>query len=190
MTPLGERLAAQIAATGPITVAEFMATALADPEHGYYRTARAVGADGDFITAPEISQLFGEMIGAWMVDLWLRSGRPTPFRLIELGPGRGTLMADIVRTARVSPEFLAAASIHLVEINPALRALQAEKLGDFAPIWHEVSRTCRRAGRCWSATNFSTRCRSDSWSGDMEVGANGWWMSTRTADSASSSGRM
>ena len=118
-----------------------MAAALGDPEHGYYRQADPLGAEGDFTTAPEISQLFGELIGAWLIDCWDQAGRPERVNLVELGPGRGTLMADILRVARQVPEWLKAAQIHLVEINPRLRQTQAASLAGHAPQWHETFAT-------------------------------------------------
>src|SRR5260221_7744365 len=121
MTPLEEVLARRIRTQGPLTVAEYMAEALGHPESGYYATRDPLGRRGDFTTAPEISQVFGELIGLWCVDLWDRAGRPAPFILAELGPGRGTLMADALRAARVMPEFLAALRLHLVETSPVLR---------------------------------------------------------------------
>lgn len=116
----------------------FMALALGHPEHGYYRNAQVLGRSGDFITAPEITSLFGQIIGAWLVERWQALGMPTAFDLVELGPGRGTLMADILATAQhVQPEFVAAARLWLVEIHPGLRAAQAESLGGYAPRWLE-----------------------------------------------------
>ena len=132
MTPLARRLEHEIAAGGPISVAAFMRAALYDPQHGYYATHAALGADGDFTTAPEVSQIFGELIGLWLVQVWLDLGAPAPFQLVELGPGRGFLMADALRAARVRPAFLKAAQITLVEINPALRDAQRARLGDYA----------------------------------------------------------
>ncbi|UYN98060.1 MAG: SAM-dependent methyltransferase [Enhydrobacter sp.] len=114
-----------------------MAEALGHPRLGYYRRAMPVGADGDFTTAPEISQMFGELMGAWLADRWQAIGGPRTVRLIELGPGRGTLMADALRATRGVPGFHAALSLHLVEINDALRALQGRSLADYGPIWHE-----------------------------------------------------
>lgn len=131
MTPLGEHLRRRIRLEGPLTVAAFMAEALAHPTLGYYRTAAPLGAAGDFTTAPEVSQMFGELVGLWCLDLWERMGAPTPVRLVELGPGRGTLIADALRATRIRPEFHAALSLHLVEINPALRARQAEAIGAY-----------------------------------------------------------
>lgn len=114
-----------------------MAQALYDPREGYYVTGQPLGARGDFTTAPEISQIFGELIGLWLAQSWIDLGAPAPFHLIELGPGQGTLMADILRVAARVPGFLEAAQIHLVESNRTLRASQRAKLSAFAPTWHE-----------------------------------------------------
>ena len=134
---LGRLIARRIALAGPISLADFMAEALGHPRLGYYRRAAAVGSAGDFTTAPEISQIFGELIGAWLAERWLAIGRPHPVRLVELGPGRGTLLADALRATRGVPGFAAAVDLHLVEINPLLRALQAERLAAARPTWHE-----------------------------------------------------
>ncbi|HTT98406.1 MAG TPA: SAM-dependent methyltransferase [Rhizomicrobium sp.] len=128
MNALGERIAALIAAQGPISIAEFMTIALHDPQAGYYATRDPLGASGDFITAPEISQMFGEFLGLWCVQVWHDQGKPAHKRLVELGPGRGTLMADALRAARVAPEFLDGLEIVLVEASPTLRAIQRENL--------------------------------------------------------------
>ena len=115
-----------------------MAEALGHPEHGYYMRGDPLGASGDFITAPEISQMFGELIGLWCAVVWRTMDRPTPVRLVELGPGRGTLMADALRAvARTAPEFGAAIDPHLVETSPPLRAAQREALGDTPAAWHD-----------------------------------------------------
>ncbi|WP_138467446.1 class I SAM-dependent methyltransferase [Poseidonocella sp. HB161398] len=135
MTPLEDLLLQRIAATGPLSVAEYMAECLLHPEHGYYTTRAPFGAEGDFTTAPEISQLFGEMIGLCLAQAWIDRGRPAPFCLAELGPGRGTLMADIWRVTRAVPGFREAARVTLVEASPKLRARQAETLGGAAPAW-------------------------------------------------------
>ena len=132
MTPLEARLVAEIQASGPITVAAFMARCLGDPEHGYYMRRDPFGAAGDFITAPEISQMFGELIGLFAVETWRSMGAPARFVLAELGPGRGTLMADALRAARLAPDFLAAAEISLVETSPHLRAVQRARLAGHA----------------------------------------------------------
>lgn len=128
MTELSALLAARIRATGPITLADYMAEALMHPAHGYYATRDPFGAAGDFTTAPEISQMFGELIGLCLAQGWRDQGAPARIVLAELGPGRGTLMADALRaTARV-PGFHAALTLHLVETSPALRAAQARLL--------------------------------------------------------------
>lgn len=125
---LKARIAALIEAQGPMSVAQFMTISLLDPQEGYYATRDPLGAGGDFTTAPEISQMFGEMIGLWLVQAWADQGCPKNPRLVELGPGRGTLMADILRTAKVAPEFLADLEVVLIEASPALQQVQAEKL--------------------------------------------------------------
>ncbi|WP_312846753.1 class I SAM-dependent methyltransferase [Stappia sediminis] len=127
-TRLAARLKRRIAADGPITVADFMNACLSDPEDGYYMMAEPFGAGGDFITAPEVSQLFGELIGAWLVHVWRLSGSPPHFHLVEPGPGRGTLMADALRVARLDSDFMKAAHLTLVETSPRLREKQAETL--------------------------------------------------------------
>ena len=127
---LKDRLRAEIAQSGPISVADYMARCLHDPEDGYYATRPALGADGDFITAPLVSQMFGELIGLWAVETWARMGRPAAFVLAEMGPGDGTLMSDALRAARLAPEFLAAARLYLVETSIPLRERQAGALAD------------------------------------------------------------
>ncbi|TBR26812.1 MAG: class I SAM-dependent methyltransferase, partial [Reyranella sp.] len=137
MTELGGLIARRIALTGPISLADFMAEALGHPRLGYYRRAVPVGAAGDFTTAPEISQMFGELIGAWLAERWLAMGRPSPVRLVELGPGRGTLMADALRATRGVPAFHAAIDLHLVETNAPMREAQRAALQAHRPTWHE-----------------------------------------------------
>ena len=134
-TPLATLLAEQIAAQGPISLADYMATCLLHPKHGYYTTRDPLGRAGDFITAPEISQMFGELIGLTLAQTWLAQGSPARFALAELGPGRGTLMADILRATRGVAGFHAAAEVHLVEASPALRAKQAALIPDAT--WHD-----------------------------------------------------
>jgi SAM-dependent MidA family methyltransferase len=137
MTALADRLAARIAATGPISIADYMAECLLNPHHGYYSTRDPLGAAGDFVTAPEISQMFGECIGLALAQAWLDRGAPAPVALAELGPGRGTLMADILRaTARV-PGFHDAIRLQLVETSPPLRAAQSDRLHAHDPVWHD-----------------------------------------------------
>lgn len=110
-----------------------MSIALHDPMHGYYARRDPIGSSGDFTTAPEISQIFGELLGAWMLQVWREQDAPSPARLVELGPGHGTLMADVLRMAKLDPEFLSSIQITLVETSPRLRKAQAEKLKD-APV--------------------------------------------------------
>jgi SAM-dependent MidA family methyltransferase len=128
MTALAAELAARIRASGPMSLADYMAACLMDPRHGYYATRDPFGAGGDFTTAPEISQMFGELIGLCLAQSWLDQGAPAPFVLAELGPGRGTLMADLLRATRGVPGFHAAMRPWLIEASPALRKLQAETL--------------------------------------------------------------
>jgi SAM-dependent MidA family methyltransferase len=135
MTALAHILKARIAATGPMTLAEYMADCLLHPAHGYYATRDPFGRGGDFTTAPEISQMFGEVMGLCLAQAWLDQGRPTPFTLAELGPGRGTLMADILRATRAVPGLHAAARVMLVEASPTLRKVQRATLGDHAVTW-------------------------------------------------------
>lgn len=132
MSPLKDRLIAQIRLSGPLTVAQYMTTCLHDPEQGYYATRPALGSGGDFITAPLVSQMFGELLGLWAVETWMRLGSPARVCLIEMGPGDGTLMADILRAASLSPTFRAAAEAWLVETSAPLRNIQQQKLGDAA----------------------------------------------------------
>jgi len=127
---LKERLAREIALTGPMTVADFVTRCLHDPQGGYYATRPAIGATGDFITAPMISQMFGELIGLWAIELWRRLGAPERVRLVEVGPGDGTLMADALRAARLAPDFLEAVDLILIEPSAPLRAAQARMLAD------------------------------------------------------------
>ena len=127
---LRERLAAQIAQTGPMTMAQYMTACLHDPDGGYYATRPALGAAGDFITAPLVSQMFGELIGIWAISAWRAMGSPPAFRLMEMGPGDGTLMSDLLRAAKLSPDFLAAAEVWLIETSRPLRAQQQARLGD------------------------------------------------------------
>jgi SAM-dependent MidA family methyltransferase len=129
MTALSDILVARIAATGPITIADYMAECLMHPQLGYYSTRDPLGVAGDFITAPEISQMFGELVGLSLAQTWLDQGQPRGV-LAELGPGRGTLMADILRATRSVPGFHDAMTVHLVETSPTLRGLQALAVPD------------------------------------------------------------
>ncbi len=140
-SPLGARLRDLIRLEGPIGVDRYMAICLGDPQHGYYTTRDPFGAAGDFVTAPEISQMFGELIGLWAAEVWLQMGSPAPVVMVELGPGRGTLMADALRAARALPAFRQALSVHLVETSPVLRQAQGRALADADPTWHDATGT-------------------------------------------------
>jgi len=138
-TPLEAEIRARIARNGPISIAEFMETCLYDPQHGYYNRRTPFGAAGDFITAPEVSQMFGELIGLWAAGVWQLMGAPDEVALIELGPGRGTMISDALRAARAAPAFRRAVSVHLIETSPDLRSQQRETLSgvDDVPMhWH------------------------------------------------------
>lgn len=137
MTPLETFLTGLIGAEGPLRIDRYMALCLGHPRYGYYMTRDPLGDRGDFITAPEVSQVFGELIGVWAVGAWGAMGQPEAINLVELGPGRGTLMADVLRTVRkAAPRFAAAASVHLVETSPVLRAKQHGAVGE-AATWHD-----------------------------------------------------
>ncbi|MGH1413847.1 MAG: class I SAM-dependent methyltransferase [Pelagimonas sp.] len=138
MSALKNILARQISLSGPITLAEYMTQCLLHPDHGYYTTRDPLGAEGDFTTAPEISQMFGELIGLCLAQSWIDQGAPSAFTLAEIGPGRGTLMADILRATRSVPGFHAAANLHLIEASPTLRAAQKQRLCDHSPTWPDT----------------------------------------------------
>jgi SAM-dependent MidA family methyltransferase len=133
---LKERITGLIAAQGPIGVAQFMTIVLHDPEFGYYATRDPFGPakegkkGGDFITAPEISQMFGEMLGLWVAMAWMEQGKPQHPLLVELGPGRGTLMADMLRALKAAPDFLKQLDVIMVEASPHLRGIQEQALKD------------------------------------------------------------
>ena len=132
---IADKIVRRIRAEGPLTVAAYMAMALHDPEGGYYAKRGPIGAAGDFTTAPEISQVFGELIGLWCAELWQRIGRPDPVILAELGPGRGVLMNDLLHAAGTVPEFRRALRICLVEASPVLHAEQERRLRHAQPAW-------------------------------------------------------
>ncbi len=137
---LKQHLIRLIQTQGPLPVSQYMAEALGHPVHGYYMTKDPFGARGDFITAPEVSQMFGELVGLWAADYWQRMGSPSRFALIEAGPGRGTLMADILRTWAGVPDLHKAAQVHLIEMSMKLRASQKTRLADhtdISPFWHD-----------------------------------------------------
>ncbi len=135
---LKQRIIRQIEASGAISVADYMAMCLFDRDAGYYTTREPFGKEGDFITAPEVSQMFGELVGVWCVSAWRAMGAPSDFVLCEMGPGRGTLMKDLIRAARkLAPEFIAAANVHMVEISDRLQQVQQATLAEDAKniIW-------------------------------------------------------
>ena len=135
--PLSDRLRRLIALKGPLSLADYMSESMWHPSFGYYATSRVLGAAGDYVTAPEISQMFGELIGLWCGVAWQSMASPKPVRLVELGPGRGLMMADALRAARHVPGFLDAARIHLLETSEPLRTLQRERLAGAEIAWHE-----------------------------------------------------
>jgi SAM-dependent MidA family methyltransferase len=134
---LKDRLKAQIASGGPLTVAQYMTACLHDPQDGYYATRPRLGERGDFITAPLVSQMFGELLGLWAAEVWFRLGRPDRVLLVEAGPGDGTLMSDALRAARHAPGFLEAVKLVLVETSPPLIEAQRARLagGPVEPAW-------------------------------------------------------
>ena len=129
-TKLAEDLMAYIEMRGPVTLHDYIAQTSNHRQHGYYQqAAEKIGSGGDFVTSPEISQLFGEMIAVWLMSAWKALGSPKNVNLIELGPGRGTLMKDILRVAHQFPEFRDAISVHMVDVSDVMRTLQREALG-------------------------------------------------------------
>ncbi|TIV80516.1 MAG: class I SAM-dependent methyltransferase, partial [Mesorhizobium sp.] len=141
MTRLKERIKGLIGAAGPIPVSEYMALCLFDPEEGYYTTREPFGAVGDFITAPEISQMFGELVAVWLYQAWQGAGRPLPATFAEIGPGRGTLMKDMLRTwSRLDPALVARASFAMVETSPRLAEIQRQTLAgqNAALAWYQT----------------------------------------------------
>ncbi|MBO3760994.1 SAM-dependent methyltransferase [Ciceribacter sp. L1K22] len=139
-TALAEKIKALIQTSGPISVTDYFALCLADPQHGYYQTRNPFGSLGDFVTAPEVSQLFGEMIGVFVVHAWQNHGKPLPVCLVEVGPGRGTMMSDMLRViARVAPDLFEGASVHLVETSDRLQDVQKKTLESYGDKvrWHK-----------------------------------------------------
>lgn len=140
MTALKDRLARLIAANGPISVSEYMAACLFDPQDGYYTAREPFGAEGDFTTAPEISQMFGELLAVWAWSAWTANGKPVPSVLAEIGPGRGTLMADMLRTlGHLDPSFVTLTRVAMIEASPRLTEIQRGKLaaGRARPTWYQ-----------------------------------------------------
>ncbi|MBR0757832.1 SAM-dependent methyltransferase [Bradyrhizobium jicamae] len=138
-TPLLGEIRKLIKSAGPMPVWRYMELCLMHPDHGYYLSRDPLGREGDFTTAPEVSQMFGELLGLWSASIWRAIGSPPELRLIELGPGRGTMMADALRALRVLPPLYQAISVHLVEVNPVLREKQRATLSGVRNIsWHDT----------------------------------------------------
>ena len=140
MTDLRQKLTRLIEASGPISVSEYMAACLFDPQDGYYTSREPFGAGGDFITAPEISQMFGELLAVWAWSAWSANGKPVPSILAEIGPGRGTLMADMLRTlGHLDPSFVTLTRVAMIEASPRLTEIQRGKLeaGRARPTWYQ-----------------------------------------------------
>jgi NADH dehydrogenase [ubiquinone] 1 alpha subcomplex assembly factor 7 len=138
LSPLQAEIQKLIRSSGPMPVWRYMKLCLTHPEHGYYVSRDPLGREGDFTTAPEVSQMFGELLGLWTASVWKSIGSPSKLRLIELGPGRGTMMADALRAIRVLPPLYESIDIHLVEINPVLRDRQRATLSGTRNIsWHD-----------------------------------------------------
>jgi NADH dehydrogenase [ubiquinone] 1 alpha subcomplex assembly factor 7 len=139
-TPLELEIRRRISLAGPMPVRQFMALCLSHPLYGYYMTRDPLGRTGDFITSPEISQVFGELLGLWAAQVWHQMGQPENVRLIELGPGRGTMMVDAIRAIQVVPAFRQAVVLHFVEVSPALQRRQQMAFAsiDVPAMWHQT----------------------------------------------------
>ena len=154
-TPLADGLIRHIRRQGAISVDEYVAVCLTDPAHGYYTTQTAIGSDGDFITAPEITQVFGELIGVWCALAWQQMEQPETLNLVELGPGRGTLMADAVRALAKVPSLAQALRIHFVEASPHLSRLQNDALAESGlsqKHWRGLDEYCAGTSGCHAPT--------------------------------------
>lgn len=178
-TPLALKLVQEIMATGPIGVSNYMQRCLSDPEFGYYTTRSGIGRDGDFTTAPEISQVFGELIGLWCAVVWQQMGAPQRVNLVELGPGRGALISDALRAARALPGFVDAIDLHLCEINESFRKLQASALEALEPPvrahWHNGWPELGAQPTIVIANEFLDTISGSQWTPD----ANGQWQEIR-----------
>ena len=198
MSHLRDHLRDLIATDGPITLERYMALANNHPTLGYYSSRDPFGSAGDFTTAPEISQMFGELLGLWAAEAWRACGAPSPVRLVEFGPGRGTMMADVLRAARVAPDFLAAAQVHLVESSAELTGRQRATLADcgFAIHWHKTLDSLPDGPALMLANEFFDALpvrhyvkTTDGWHERMiglsDEGALVWGLAQRTEDSLS-----
>ena len=137
-SPLQSEIKQLIKSSGPMPVWRYMELCLTHPKHGYYVLRDPLGREGDFITAPEVSQMFGELLGLWAASVWKEIGSPAKLQLIELGPGRGTMMADALRALRVLPQLYQSVTVHMVEINPVLREKQRATLSGVRNVtWHD-----------------------------------------------------
>ena len=154
MTELSKIIHEIVKENGPISVGTYMSLCLGHPQHGYYMQREAFGAQGDFVTAPEISQLFGEMLAVWVMLTWEKMGKPSDIQLVELGPGRGTLMSDIWRSMAVQPELRDNVQIHMVEFSPRLLQIQEEALADAPVTWHANFETVPQASSIIIANEF------------------------------------
>ncbi|BAO99973.1 class I SAM-dependent methyltransferase [Wolbachia endosymbiont of Cimex lectularius] len=161
---------------GSISISDFMNAALYHKEYGYYMSKLPLGKDGDFITAPEISQLFGEIVAVWVMHTWEKLGKPSKFSLVELGPGKGTLIHDIIRVTRKYNDFFDSVSIHLVEISPALQEVQKEELKGLDINWHENIDSLPEQPTIFLANEFF-----DALPIDQFVYRNGEWYENRVA---------
>jgi SAM-dependent MidA family methyltransferase len=141
LTPLVKELRSAIRLRGPMSVHEYMSQSLHHAQHGYYQhKQQKIGKGGDFITSPEISQIFGELIGLWCIVVWDEMGSPSKFNLVELGPGTGTLMKDILHIANKFPKFRASIDLHMIELSKSMQELQYEKLECISSIHHQESK--------------------------------------------------
>lgn len=156
MTALNDHLIKLIQLHGPITMSNYMTEALTNPKYGYYINQNPFGTKGDFITAPDVSQMFGELIGLWFADIWLKMKSPKKVHLIELGPGRGTLMADFLRVINVVPDFLETIEMHFVEASPSLIETQKDKFKHYSnkKKWHETVKSALEAAEEEDAVTF------------------------------------
>ncbi|MCA4773816.1 class I SAM-dependent methyltransferase [Wolbachia endosymbiont of Mansonella perstans] len=159
---------------GSISISDFMNAALYHKEYGYYMSKLPLGKDGDFITAPEISRLFCEIIAVWVMHTWEKLGKPSKFSLVELGPGKGTLIHDVIRVARKYNDFFDSVSVHLVEISPALQKIQKEKLKGLDINWHENIDSLPKRPAIFLANEFF-----DAFPIDQFVYRNGEWYENR-----------